>query len=774
MSDRECGLHVLHFIKWVLLTCILSTNHIYSKLVNQLNSIAIKSITHKNIFPQQLIMSDTTEKPYKQYEVREGIIFLIELTESIFKPLVEIDNRSQLHEILMCVNSLISDMVVTFPKNGMGIYFYNSEVTASKFPKNSGITKIFSLNDLNSSNMKTLVNIVRDETDNLKPLTTRFKPCQEPLDNLHTVLRTILREFQYKTQYNRTKLLWFTANDRPYVNPKAKDGLRTMISDFDDNHIQIEPIFLDIYLDETQSKKKPFNTALYENIFLNTNFLSRLMMNTLTGNKEDENRTNGVLNKIKDSITRLKEVRRIQFSCDLVLSDGPGVGGALGCSIKGFTLFDHEKVKTSKPLYTGGDTLKVVYSDSSLVRSDTKTELETEAKHEEDDEQSKEATAKQTSIKGVSVKYTNDISLLKAEESNERVILLPDHLLQFMRGYAFDHVPLYYESTAENGEKSNVFSEESIDEVPFSKVPYLKLLCFRHMNKFQPYLNLKPALFVTADLDDGLGSGSREGGYSNSKLTFASLYQSCVKLQRYLMVFGCTKLNSTPTLYAMYPTNSQELDRSLTRLPDGFLLVTIPWLGEIRSLPDYILNEPDRYSFANVERCAPPEMVSAFSKVIELLGTKVYDPNEHSNPVLQYFYKVIKQEVLQIDIKDEDRAIESNDWSVKDLIEVRERFAEDQELKEVTQLIFSMLGAIGEVENLKRAGEGNESKSKRQKPQLLSEADIITLWKNDTWENSTVAQLKEFIKRYHTIPTATRKADMVSNIKSFLESRQRS
>lgn len=724
-------------------------------------------------------MSDPTEKPYKQYEVKEGIVFLIELTESIFRPLVEIDGRSQLHEILTCANSLISDMVVTFPKNGVGIYLYNSAETASKFPKDSGINKIFSLNDLNSSNMKLLTNIVRDESDHFKPLASRFEPRKERLDNLHTVLKTVLREFQLKTQFNRTKLLWFTANDTPYINPKAKDGLRTMISDFDDNHIQVEPIFLDTYTDDAQTKKKPFNISLYENIFLNTNFLSRLMMNTRknirAGDNQVESGAGSVLNKIKESIARLKEVRRMQFSCDLILSDGPGVGGALGCSIKGYTLFDHEKVKSSKNLYTGGETLKVVYTDSSLVRSDTKAELEPEAKNEQDQEPLREDDTKKRSVKGVSVKYTNDTSLLNAEESNERVILLRDNLLQFMRGYAFDHVPLYYDNKNVDKNETDLGSEQSIDEIPFSKVPYLKLLCFRHFDRFQPFLNMKPALFVTADLDDGLGSGNREGGFSNSKVTFASLYQSCMKLQRYLMVFGCTKLNSTPTLYAMYPTKTEShLSQTSSQLPDGFMLVTIPWLGEIRSLPDYILNEPERYSFTDIKRCAPPELVEGFSKIIQLLGTRVYDPNEHSNPVLQYFYKVIKQEVLQIDIKDEDRSIEANDWSVQDLMAIRERFEEAGDLNTTTLLVSSILNAIGEVENGKRAAEDKEPKAKRQKPLPLSEADVITLWKNDTWENSTVAQLKEFIKRYHNIPTATKKADMIANIKSFLESRQKS
>lgn len=707
------------------------------------------------------------KKDHKQYEVKEGIIFLIELTDSLFKPLLELNGRCQLYEILSSINTLMSDMIVSFPKNGVGIYLYNSDETGSKFPKNSGMTKIFSLNDLNSSSMKLLSNIVRDDDDDLRPLLAQFFPRVESLDNLQTILRTILREFQRKVQYNRTKLLWFTSNDKPYIDPQVRDSLRTTISDFKEKKISIVLNFLDSYVDDAQTMKRPFELSLYETIFLNTSFLDRQRVSADQKSSSDnrpKNEPTEVPNKIKDSIFRLNEVRRMQFSCNLILSDGPGVGGALGCSIKGYTLFDHEKVRSSKQVFTEGEVLRQVHVDSVLIRSDTKAELNPEAEQAQDikDEQNKVEV-----LKGILVKFSSRPEKLLANESNEKIILIPDSIQEHLKDYSFNNVPACY-NIEEISQEEN--SDCPLEKISFSTAPYLKLLCFRHMTSFQPYFNMKPALFVTADLQDGLGAGNREGGYANSRSTLTTLYQSCVKLRRYALVFGCTKLNSTPNLYAMYPTNASNEQLGI---PDGFLLINLPWLGEIRSLPEYLLSEPERYFVAEETDSAPIELVNAFKKIFTLMGTVCYNPKNHSNPVLQYFYKIIKQEALQIDVKDEDQTVEGNDWSIQRLIKLGDRFRKERTLKEMTILANSMLNSIGNAEFLKRAAEDDTPGAKRQKSRPLSEADIIMLWKNDTWDNATVVQLRDFSKRYDSIEKATRKADVVANIVKFLESRHK-
>lgn len=675
---------------------------------------------------------------HRQFELKEGIVFLVELSDALLEPLAELDGQCQLLEILRCISDLMSDMVVTFPNNGVGIYLYNSNTTASKFPKGCGMDKVFSLNDLNSSNMKLLANLVRDDLDGFRPLTKRFVPAKPPLDTLHPVLKTVLREFQLRPHYNVRKLLWLTGSSTPYRNPDLKDSLRTLVSDFEDNHIYITPVFL------ATGDAQPFDAALYRNIFLNTNYLraDNAWLST-TGTAQ-----------IRTAIFRLREVRRVQFACDLVLSDD---GGALGCSVKGYTLYNHEKVRAFRQVYTGGDALRLAHHDSSRVADGNDVDEEGVV------------------VRGVPVKLSN------ADPADEKVLLLNDEVLAYMRGYSFDHEAKkkrdaqtetgVAEADTEATETAEV-NETGSRGPGYSAPPYLKLLCFRELRTFQPFFNMKPAVFLTADLSDGLNSASKTGGYTNSLKTFGALYQSCVRLQRYGVVFGCVKKNSTPDLYAMYPTNSacSSMCQRQKDSPDGFLLINVPWLSEIRSLPDYMLG--DSAYFAPTTEALPPELVSVYKKMFERLGTlPPYNPSEHENPVLSYFYKIIKHEALQIDIKDEDTSLEKNDWTARSAMEFRNNV--DHDSRELMRFINVYLNKLGNNDVIKRSAEMNSDPLKRPRAEPLTEATVIALWKNDAWKNVTVAQLREFINRYDKIPSATRRAEMIANIVGFLESRQR-
>ncbi|KAM9930549.1 hypothetical protein OXX80_009357, partial [Metschnikowia pulcherrima] len=475
---------------------------------------------------------DVVEEPYKQYEIREGIVFLLELSEAIYTPIKQLDGQSQIGEILNCINDLLSEMVMTMTLTSRG-----------------------------RSNPDSAAKTVQD--------------------NLHTVLKTVLREFQRKPQYNRKKLFWFTNNDKPYINDKLKDSLRTMVSDFEDNYIHVSPLFLDTFTDESQERAKPFDASLYHNIFLNTNYLRSANTGddddfTVSSKKADVSWSNTtVSSQIRDSIFRLKEVKRVQFSCNLILSDGPGIGGKLGCSVKGYTLYNHEQIRQFKKVSTESGEIKIAHNDTKQVKSGSSEEIKVGDSEE-----------KIVVYKGFPVK---DASVMQNGVPNEKILLLNPEVSDYIKSYAFDHVPSAYDDQTTNNTGDNVAEDGDANaQIEFSNAPYLKLLCFRNVKKFQPYFNMKPPIFVAADLNDGLG-GSNEGGYANSFTTFKTLFQSCVRLKKYAILFGCPKKNSKPDLYALYPTNLTKICASKT--PDGFLLFNLPWLSEIRSLPDHVLTD---------------------------------------------------------------------------------------------------------------------------------------------------------------------------------------
>lgn len=721
------------------------------------------------------------DQEYKQYEIKEGIVFLIELSQTLFDPDPNLNGQCQLFELLSAIDELMSEMIITFPKNGVGVYFYHTPQTSKKFPKDCGLAKLFSLNDLNSSNMKKLSETVRDHLDGFSPLPSSFPMDHSEKDNLHTILRTILREFQAKTHYNIKKLFWFTANEKPYSNPDLKDSLRTLLTDYDDNGIRVTPVFLGA--PGPSSSGSDFDVSLYRNIFLNTNFLNNALGQHRKNEYSQDNGTMAMatlLTEIRNLVIRLKHVNRIQFACDLVLSDGPAVAGSLGCSVKGYSLYNHETIRLFRQVYTEADSLKLVHTQSEYVRGDNGDVVDLAPGELNSAIDSIEEKRRQQSVfKGV---------LVRGSESNEKIVFMNDHALQFMKSYAFDN-----DAGEEEGkEKEEEEEEEKYDDnsddneegetagkTGFVSPPYLKLICFRKLHTFTPHLILKAPLFVTADLNDGLRSANRPGGYAKSLDTMKALYRSCVRLKRYGVLFGCIKRNSSPGIYVLYPTRIEHSSLGLPdrEFPEGFLLMRIPWLGEIRSLPDYMLGDSSGYFVKKKEDEAPTELVSIYKKLIGLLGTReAYDPSEHGNPVLEFFYRTIKLEALQMDVKDEDTSCEKNDWMVQELIRLRDGIAGDVDKQQLVHMVNLYVNEVSNAETLKREREfpkGTEEKAvKKSKPETLSEEHVIYLWKNDLWNTATVAQLREFISRYGSIRGGSRKAEMVSNIVEFLESRR--
>ena len=202
-------------------------------------------------------VSDDENETYKQFEIHEGIAFLIELTPEIFLPLKELDNKSQFMEILSSINDLIGELIITLPNTGIGIYFYNCQKTNKRFTKDCGLNRLFKLNDLNSFNMKILNDAINDDINGISLLKDKFPYIEEDQDGkLPAVLNTMLNEFHNNKNYNNKKLIWFTNNDRPFKSDKTKHNLWKIINDYDEFRINITPFFLDSYADEKQSKKK--------------------------------------------------------------------------------------------------------------------------------------------------------------------------------------------------------------------------------------------------------------------------------------------------------------------------------------------------------------------------------------------------------------------------------------------------------------------------------------------------------------------------------------
>lgn len=711
-------------------------------------------------------MNDEEDGNSTQYEIREGIIFLVELQPAIFRPLVELGGRSQFQEILHSINDLMSELLITLPSTGVGIYVYNCSATGRKFPADSGIDRIFTLNDINSTNMKTLNDMIQDHIENIKILDERYPPSNKGI-RLSSTLNTILDEFHSKPQYNVKRMVWVSNNDKPFddagtvESEKTKQNLWKMINNFEEYKINVSPIFLD---PPSNSGTKPFDLSIYQQIFLNTNYLNRQKQSSepdtyydtfFDGLSEESNSTT-LSTQIRQAIFRLKEIKRITFSCDLVLGDSNAdIGSRLSCSIKGYALYGHEKLKKFRHLHYQGEHLRVVQLDSKIIDEATGDEIQYNDEKATLDEKQDEAGVR----KGFDL-------------GDGETLLLNSKQMEFLKNYTFDHDPANHEE--KDVDIGDIVGSEEKETAPtFSQPPYLKLLGFRDIKNYQPYYNSGAPVLVMPDFDNGLKASSSKGGFSNSYLTFASLYRSCLKLKKFAVLFGCLKRNSLPSLYAFYPTGTTGSSRGIAgenELPEGFLLARMPWLDDIRLLPDFLL---DQSLSTESEKEVNSPIVAKFKDVIKLFFVDHYSPGQYPNPSINFFYKVIKHELLRLALDDESRSPLNNDQTLNTLDELRESIQLSPKIVNLINELKQELAALGPISRKRSNNDPQESANKAQRP-ALTEESVLTAWKTNDWSNFNVPQLRDFAKKYSgQIKSATRRQDIIDNISEFIASKSK-
>lgn len=633
---------------------------------------------------------DNDNDQFQQREIREAVSFLIEITPDILAPQNDLNKTSQLFEILNSINDLIQDLVIIARSTGIGIYFYNCATTAPLKAMKSppGFNRLFHLNVLNLTNMKALNDLIQNLDQ--RPLDSIFKyePMKQDVE-LCTVLSKMIDEFMQKREFNKQRMIWITSNDHPFQQDSTYESLFRTINDFYAYGFFIEPIFL-------EPKSHSFDHLQYKLIFMNSNFMkpsqqqpSQKSQGVVQDTQVDDAKQlsgfsdNSLLfeklvlsNQIRQSILNIKHVRRVQFTCNLILSDNGNLGGSVGCTIKGYSLYNHEKIKKRELLlYTRGELLKRVYTEVNWTREKDGTKINIKSTQEGGGLSLADRKAEAGIKKGFELGGGADVLLLDQEQ------------MKFLKNYTFDHrVEKEKQGNEEGeGEVNDDEEEESKSHKPllFSPPPYLKLIGFRDISHFNYAYSCSAPIFITADIHNGLGGSSHSlnGGFSNSRSTFASLYRTCIKLQQYAIVFGCTRSNSKPRLYAMYPTRAEgstklgqdksgsgSADTDATGgkdFPQGFLLIKLPWLEDVRALPAAYINEINnanigsqgetgtvKLEYTYEENSGSPydeTLVQQMKSIVNQHKLQVYNPQDYPNPSLNFFYDVIKHELLQME-----------------------------------------------------------------------------------------------------------------------------
>lgn len=681
------------------------------------------------------------DNDYRQYDIRDAIIFLIELNDSMFMPQKQLNGNSHIFEILSSINELTQLLVLTAPNTGIGIYFYNTTKTHKLLPSNSHITRLLKLRELNVEDMQKLNFSVEDAILGFKSLEDTFPPTTGPVD-LNEVFNIIFDEFRTPStkQFNRRKLIWFTNNDNPYrlATPTSDANLlvklRETTANYFNEKIPIFPMFLD------KGDHSEFEMKFFEEIFLNTNFLAS-KSRFLSSDPQNDIMVN---QEIKSSILRLKQVNRIQMACNIILSDGK-IGGKFGCSVRGYALYNHEKARRTNHIYTKSEKYTVVELEGTLSYKDSGEPVSLP-----DDTNLSFSQRKQNA--GIRLGF----ELGPKDAGPDNILYLNDTQMGFLHQYAFDHDPGSMKTEEVLDDDIDNEEEEEVPFVTLSHPAYLKLIGFRDITTFKPFYNISPPVFITYDPTNG---SSMPLGYENLANTFRNLYQSCVKLRKYAILFGCTKKNSHPSLYTLYPTNIAKSSKS-GNFPDGFLLIRLPWLDDIRALPPHMITNPD-IQFNNDKSVASEELRDKFQTLVEALRIENYSPSNFSNPSLNYFYEFIKNDILQVEASLDSRKFDSSLGLLHDIfIKVKNN--------NLSQLIENIKNEMADND---MSDPVEEPPAKKAKAAEINDEVIVAGWRAGSLNQFTVAQLKAFSTKYK-IKSGTKKQDFIDNVTKYLDSQK--
>ncbi|CCH46331.1 hypothetical protein BN7_5924 [Wickerhamomyces ciferrii] len=517
-------------------------------------------------------MDEEEAQQHPRYEVHEGIIFVIELTKTIFLP-NSTNGKSNLQEILEILNESMAHSIITLPNTGYGCYFFHSGNDQTSQGLKPGLEKLFSLTDLNYSNMKIVQDILEEnvKTDDdsrvYRSLEDRFPVLetddQELKENqLYEILVTLQDEFlikkDFQKQYNNNKIFLFTDNDTP-INPEnvsQKNILRRLYNDLDDAHINISPFLIN-------SSYKQFDPKIYSELFSITHDNPNDELEAGESSMFDGPSTKPIdVSIIKQRVLRRKEIRRIQFQCPLIFNDNLIVG------VKGYSIYTHEKSQRNKYVYETENFRKNVYSKRRFFNEKTGAEFDKTVK-----------IYKFGSGEDDAIKLTND----------------------------------------------QIFQLQTYDE---NYDCFLKLLGFKNEkfgNKF--HYNTSKIPFVIPDEDK----------YDGSRRTLSALYQSLQKLEKIAILFGKLRKSGQPSLYALQITK--------TPFPEGFMLIRLPFLDDIRKIPEgyEYYNEPSN------------DLKLVTKSILKNLILKGYQPKDYKNPSLQLHFKILHDYLLQVEVEDESQ-----------------------------------------------------------------------------------------------------------------------
>lgn len=186
---------------------------------------------------------------------------------------------------------------------------------------------------------------------------------------------------------------------------------------------------------------------------------------------------------------------------------------------------------------------------------------------------------------------------------------------------------------------------DSVDELCGNKGPYLKIIGFRSTEKCIHYFNnIDKSYFVYPD----------EKLYIGSTRVLVSLFKNLRLMNKVALVWGKQRNNNNASLHILRPTDEKSIN-------EGFFLYRVPFLEEIRKVPDSVLHDMDSSN--------TPEDNALFIVTEAIVNNfnlrNCYSPSDFRNPALQKYYNLLHNYLLQQEA-DLGDSTNINDWMTED------------------------------------------------------------------------------------------------------------
>ncbi|KAF2150686.1 Ku DNA-binding complex, Ku70 subunit [Myriangium duriaei CBS 260.36] len=374
---------------------------------------------------------------------------------------------------------------------------------------------------------------------------------------------------------------------------------------------------------------------------------------------------------------------------------------------------------------------------------------------------------------GVKISVKGFILLKRQEPVRSSFIYIGGEQPQIAKGVS----TLTAEDTARTVEKADVrkaykfggetitFKEEEMKAMRNFGDPVLRIIGFKPLSALPTWANHKPSTFIYPSEEDFVGSSR----------VFSALQQKLLKDQKMGLAWFIPRRNAIPTLAAIIPGAEQLSKEGVQTMPAGLWIRPLPCADDVRFPPD-----------VNVVRATDDliDMIRVVVQQLQLPGG-VYDPQKHSNPALQWFYRILQALALEEELpeKPDDKTIpryrqidkRAGQYVIEWGQELEKQHIEYQRHNAGTT---TATGAAKRGTTTNSASRGDGSK----KPKTanggvpattngaLSDADMKSKYENDTVSKLTVAVLKEWLSSKGLKPTS-KKADLVDQVTSYFETK---